>query len=633
MYLPHIKNLEKATRQTINVFGGYNHTHVISASEFYHMENMTSDMYPVLSVRGERQQLTGGGYLPEDVFFCADVMADLLPPRLVLNGLYPGYDLGLVSGVRHSMAMMDAYLVIFPEGVYVNTVDTEEWGSLEDRRHMDGPKGALPACHRLEVISCDENGDKRILTQKTGLPDSYKFTDGDREYLFFPSVGLVYRYDADKDKLGEVGKPYVKITNSITLPTYTDEADLKAQCKLLQTWTVGLKANDYVELSGLTGDADFLNGKHVVRRVNSSTDYGEGWIVVEGYVAGGGISYSLGETNEETAPWVQHVIPPLDYVISCGNRLWGCRYGEGHNGEFVNEIYATELGDFRRWYFLADDSKADNAWIASIGHMGAFTGAVSYGGRPYFFKQDRIFSVYGEDATTFGYTDFVERGVQAGCDRSLCVLDGVLYYKALDGIVAFDGSSTSLISSALGAVRYKNAVGGGVGGKYYVSMKEMGTGNASLFVYDTRRGLWHREDGFAPVRMATDVSGHLWGLTADGVLTFIGGDPTNLRGVKEGRVPWMVETGIWGLDDPDKKYVSRISLRLSLDVGAYIKMSIQYDSVGDFEQVLFYEGVNLQTLTLPVTPRRCDHMRIRLEGKGNVRIYGITKTIEGGSDQ
>ena len=585
MYLPHIKNLEKATRQTINVFGGYNHTPVIGENEFYNMTNMTSDTYPALSARGQRQYLSGGGYTPADVFFCGDVMADLLPPRVVLNGALPAYDLGLRSDVRHSVVMQGAYLLIFPEGVYINTVNPGERGSLEDRRYIDGPKGAMPACHSLSVISCDENGNLRSLTKKGGLPDSYKYTEGDREYLYFPNVGLVYRYDAEKDVLGEVGKPYVKITNKIAVSNYADEAELKAQCEMLQAWTVGLKANDYIELSGFTGDADLLNGKHVVRCVNPITDFGDGWMVVEGYIENS-VSYSLGETTKETAPSVQHVIPKLDYVISCENRLWGCRYGEAHNGEFVNEIYATELGDFRRWYFLADDSQADNAWIASIGHTGPFTGAVSYGGRPYFFKQDRIYSMYGSDATTFGYTEIPERGVQAGCDRSLCVLDGVMYYKSLDGIVAFDGSSTTLISSALGAVRYKDAVGGGVDGKYYVSMTEMGTGKPSLFAYDTRYGLWHREDGFAPVRMATDFTGHLWGLTADGVLTFIGGDPTDLRGVKEGLVPWMVETGIWGLDDPDKKYVSRISLRLSLDVGAYIKMSTWRRNTHDLHTTL-----------------------------------------------
>lgn len=627
MFLPHMKHAERGVRQTITTFGGYDHAAVIPDNCFYDMKNLTSDMYPVLAVRGERQQVTGGGYAPEDVFFCADVMVDLLPPRMVLNGALPGFDLGLISGVSHSIAMMGAYLVIFPEGVYINTANTEERGSLEDRRYMDGPKGVMPACHSLSVISCDENGDKRILTEKTGLPASYKYTEGDREYLYFPSVGLVYKFDAEKDVLGEVGKPYVKITNGITAPTYTDKVELKAQCEMLQAWTLGLKANDYVKLSGFTGDADFLNGKHVARCVNPTTDYGEGWMVVEGYVSGENVSYSLGESTKETAPSVAHVIPPLDYVISCGNRLWGCRYGEGHNGEFVNEIYCTAEGDIRRWLYLADASASDNAWAASIGHAGPFTGAVSYGGRPYFFKQDRIYAVYGSDASTFGYTELVERGVQVGCDRSLCVLDGVLYYKAQDGIVAFDGSSTRLISDALGAVRYKNAVGGGVDGKYYVSMTDVATEKTSLFVYDARRGLWHREDGFAPMRMAADDLGNLWGLL-DGKLTLLRYGGGNLRGMEEGLVPWMAETGIWGLDDPDRKYISRLSLRLSLDVGAYIKVSIQYDSVGSFEQVLFYEGVNLQTVTLPIIPRRCDHMRLRLEGEGNVRIYALTRTVE-----
>ena len=624
MYLPHIKNLEKSTRRTVNVFGGYNHTPVIGENEFYNMTNMTSDMYPVLSVRRQRRNTLGGIFKTTDVFMGGGVKAYLMSdPYVYLNGTIDSYNLGIQSDARHSMVMMGAYLVIFPEGVYINTMDTEERGSLAEKRYMDGPTGPEPAGHGVSIRLCDEDGNARSVTSKSGLPETYHRAEGDKDYLYFPRVGLIYRWDEENQKLLEEGDSYIKIENDAAVPV----GDIKAQYELMRAWCKDIQPNDYVELGGFTGDAEFINGKHVVKNVCPSVDYGSGWIVVKGYVDGI-ISAPLSALDRDATPYISHVIPPLDYVISCNNRLWGCRYGEAHNGEFVNEIYATAEGDIRRWLYLADDSASDNAWAASIGHAGPFTGAVCYAGKPYFFKNDRIYAVYGSDATTFGYSEIPERGVQAGCDRSLCVLDGILYYKAQDGIVAFDGSSTRLISDALGAVRYKNAVGGGVDGKYYVSMTDVATEKPSLFVYDARRGLWHREDGFAPVRIASDVSGRLWGLSGDGSLTFLGGDDTNVNGRAEGLVPWMAETGIWGLDDPDKKYVSRISLRLSLDVGAYIKVSIQYDSVGSFEQVLFYEGVNLQTVTLPIIPRRCDHMRLRLEGEGNVRIYALTRTVE-----
>lgn len=53
MYLPDHRLINK-NRSYINVFGGYNHNPVISDAEFYDMQNMTADKYPVLSSREAR---------------------------------------------------------------------------------------------------------------------------------------------------------------------------------------------------------------------------------------------------------------------------------------------------------------------------------------------------------------------------------------------------------------------------------------------------------------------------------------------------------------------------------------------------------------------------------------------------
>ena len=81
----------------------------------------------------------------------------------------------------------------------------------------------------------------------------------------------------------------------------------------------------------------------------------------------------------------------MDFVIESGNRLWGCRYGKALNGETVNEIYASKLGDFRNWYCFAGIST--DSYTASVGTDGAFTGAVTYMGRPIFFKGEKRLSI------------------------------------------------------------------------------------------------------------------------------------------------------------------------------------------------------------------------------------------------
>lgn len=79
--------------------------------------------------------------------------------------------------------------------------------------------------------------------------------------------------------------------------------------------------------------------------------------------------------------------PDMDFVCQCGNRLWGCRYG--NDGEKnINELYCCALGDFKNWnqYLgLSTDS-----WRASVGSDGVWTGAVNYLGSPVFFKENCI---------------------------------------------------------------------------------------------------------------------------------------------------------------------------------------------------------------------------------------------------
>ena len=102
--------------------------------------------------------------------------------------------------------------------------------------------------------------------------------------------------------------------------------------------------------------------------------------------------------------------------------------------------------------------------------------------------------------------------------------------------------------------------------------------------------------------------------------------------VKEGDYEWYAESGNIGYSSPDNKYVSRINLRMSLEFGANVDFYIQYDSSGKWEHKFNMAGTGTRTFTIPVIPKRCDHFKYKLVGKGNCKIFSITKTIEEGSD-
>ena len=98
-------------------------------------------------------------------------------------------------------------------------------------------------------------------------------------------------------------------------------------------------------------------------------------------------------------------------------------------------------------------------------------------------------------------------------------------------------------------------------------------------------------------------------------------------------IKWSAETGIMGMYTPDKKYISKLNIRLSLNVGTKIYFFAQYDSCGDWELLCSLNGTSLRSFTIPVKPKRCDHFRLKIEGEGEAKIFSIIKTLEQGSDR
>lgn len=100
----------------------------------------------------------------------------------------------------------------------------------------------------------------------------------------------------------------------------------------------------------------------------------------------------------------------------------------------------------------------------------------------------------------------------------------------------------------------------------------------------------------------------------------------------EGKVKWMVETGELGISSPDMKYISRINIRMSMDIGSEMDIYARYDLEEEWVHVCNIRGTNLRSFSIPIKPRRCDHMKLKIVGEGAGKIYSLTKTIEQGSD-
>ena len=572
------------SREMISTFAGYDHNRSIAANAFYDMKNMSSDGYPLLQSRARRgvvrQMETPQGILAKDAMAWAD------GGKLYYNGAEI-VGLTLTEGEKQ-LVSMGAYLLIWPDKKYLNTKDLTDFGGLEASYASSGT---------VTYLLCGADGSP---------------------------LSKVSATKPEEPKGGEYWIDTTQTPHSLMMWSESSEMWIGVATVYTKIQAVGIgkpfQEGDGVEISGAAygGDSDVvqaqfeeLNGTKIIYAKD------EDYIVVVGLID---LTY---EQTEGTVT-VKRAVPDMDYVCEAQNRIWGCKYGMV-DGKAVNELYCCALGDFKNWNrFLGI---ATDAWAASVGSDGAWTGAANYLGYPTFFKENVIHRIAISSAGAHQVTETVGRGVQNGSGKSLCVVNEVLYYKAREGVCAYDGSFPSAVGEALGDVRYHSAVGGGCGGKYYLSMQD-GANAWHLFCYDTAKGLWHREDDLHALCF-TQMDGELYAIDAETkqLLALHGS-----QGTPETAVKWAAETGLIGYTTVEQKYVSRFNLRMLLPRGSRADMYIQYDSDGVWHHCGHMEGVGTKSFLLPVRPRRCDHFRLRIEGEGEVRVYSFAKILETGSD-
>ena len=592
MRLPELNDIP-TERDMISVFNGYNHNLVIEENEFYDMRNMSSSSYPSLSPRKKRGILSSiklndeSSYSltsPEGIL-SKDALCVIDGKDVVINGYkIPDFVSDDESMLPKHIVSMGAYVIIFPDKKYINTPNmTSDKGSLEAKRVLK--EGTVTfTVSDIDGVDYDAGIDK---------PES----PADGQYWLDIENKSLKQYSADRGEWISVPVVYIKMT-------YDD---------------IGETFNQYdaVYLDGITAaGVESLNQKTSVI-YKTGSDYLLFVGLIDNAVQA---AQSLSEASPVT---VYRKVPDMDYICESQNRLWGCRYGIV-GGNPVNEIYASKLGDPKNFYCYMGLST--DSYAVSVGSDGVFTGAATHLGYPIFFKENCFHKIYGSYPAQYQVQTTNARGVQKGSFRSLCTVNETLFYKSAKDIVAYDGSLPSGISAPLGNVYYKNAAAGSVGGKYYVSMQSS-DGDWNMFVFDTEKGLWHKEDE----TQASMFCCH------DNDLYFIDASDNKIKsvssssGTAEEDVEWFCESGIIGFEYPNNKYVSNFHIRMLPAKDAKVSAYIKYDSVGDWEHKGTVEGKTLRSFVLPVIPRRCDHFKIKLEGRGDVKIISFSKVLETGS--
>lgn len=591
MQFPYLQTVSQH-REMTTAFGGYNHQMSCQEGQFYDMKNMTAQYFPVLSPRQNRGIVRSfknpQGILDKEELMWID------DKKLYING-----EEKTLTGVEFTddapktLAKMGAYVIIMPDRIWYN-VDNGESGYMEHTV-------SVPSGSKITFSLCDANGGV-ITWHNASYYESNTPQDGDYMMTTVNGKASLKAYSAATSIWVTVATTYVQIGASGIGKGFEKEDGVK-----LTIDSVEALKNIFVN------EED--NGK-----ISTNTciiDKTDDFITIVGI-----LGENLEFTDKEML--VERKVPDMAFITECNNRLWGCSK-DGH------ELYCCKLGDVKNWNCFKGVST--DSWAATVGSDGKFTGAITYLGYPMFFKEDSLIKISPSSYGAHQTKETKCRGVQKGSHNSLAILNETLYYKSSTDVCGYNGSIPYSISNELGDEVYHNAVAGVIGDRYYISMSDT-KGKYNLFVYDSKRDLWCKEDETKAIAFC----GH------DDDLYFVDAKDNIMKSIKgtllydtsekeiEHKFDWFVESGTIGYSTPDHKYVARVNLRITLELGTNVDFYIQYDSNGEWEHKFNMSGTGTRTFSVPFIPRRCDHFKYKISGRGMCKVHSITKTLEEGSD-
>ena len=616
--MPALTPGQTSVRMT-SAFYGYNHNEIISDGEMYDMQNMCGDLYPLLSPRKKRgitsMDAEGAVRIPLTGIHGRDQLVFVRGSQVFWNmEPVPGVELSTDPAFcPKKIVSFGAYVCIWPDKQYFNTANLSDCGSMERAWSGNGRDVSLAMCR---VDGTDYNLEQIVISADAPADPH----GGDMWIDQSGSNDVLRQWSDSTEEWVEVATTFVRIAcNGIG---------------------AGLKEYDAIDLSGLAPSDTLDPTDPAAGRIRRQVEALNGSFIVyarsEHYVVVAGLLSQTQGSLKDQEVRADLKIPDLDYVCESNNRLWGCKYGLV-NGEVVNEIRASKLGDFRNWNCFMQ--LATDSYTASVGTDGAFTGAITQRGYPVFFKENCIHRVTGQTPSTFGIQTTVARGVQRDCWRSLAVVSENIYYKARNAVMMYDGNMPQPISDKLGELFYTDARAGVLGDKYYLSMMDQ-HGRWRLFNYDTKHGNWFKEDAVHALGFGS-VGDELFYIDEDAnTLVTVRGSMGDL----EEDFDWAAEFDLYGTnyiqggmnDSPARirngKYLSMFKIQMYLEPGSFIRLWIKYNDEPLYEFMGERRGTELKTFVLPVIPKRCDHIRFKLTGKGEARIYNISRIMEVGGD-
>lgn len=592
-YLPQLSEIDRE-RDMVREFRGLNHNEVISDGQFYDMQNLSSDAYPVLTARKPRtlcKTVTSGSRMS-----AGEHMAWCDGQHFYYNGSQK-----FACAMPDNIVRMGAYFCLFPQGIVYNSHD-DTVKNIAETVEATAQLNIYPAIKKIKPGGGWEISQANYVASETEPLNTSQY------WLDTGNTPIVLKQYSKDFKI------WVSVPTSLLGFSFIFNDDLP-----IGTFVQKFKAGDAVTISGLTGDLAELNSSFIINEVTL-----QGFVVeVNSFIL------KIPSDFVTVSMKVERTFPAMDYVCECGNRLFGCSTAK-------HEIYSSKLGDPLNWNVFSGIST--DSYAATIGSPGEFTGIASYRSNVLFFKEDMIHVLSGTRPANFQIDTIECRGMQRGSNNSAAVVNETLFYKSDSGIMAYNGNLPELVSDAFGEYNTGHVISSGTDGKKYYCCLVTGDDECHLMVYDVLRGIWTREDSIA-VRDFSAIGNNLY-MMYDGKIYDLHTGTSVETGeawkdetlVDEKDVMWYATTGAIGLDSPYEKYIAALMLRVQMDSGGTIRVETSYDEENNFVEVARITADKLRSVTLNIVPRRCDTMRIRLSGRGKFKLFSISKEIEGGGN-
>ncbi len=316
---------------------------------------------------------------------------------------------------------------------------------------------------------------------------------------------------------------------------------------------------------------------------------------------------SLTIPTEDVTIIIERHIPDLDFICERENRLWGVSNAE-------RTVYASALGDPAE--FWQYDGVSTDSYAVAIGSEGEFTAICSYNSATVIFKEKQVYKILGSYPEEFYMLDYRMHGVQKGCERSLAVINEVLFYKGVFGIYTLTSGTPQLISYNLGNKLFNNAVAACDSRQYTISMEDE-DGNGAVYSYDLTHGIWVKTDN-ARFEALCCVKNTLYMLQNGTVLKSSGADEL---------VEWLCEF----VPTCEKTFLQKIftKLFLCIELQGEMRVEINVDRTG-WKQVYETNTKSLVPVTVPLLLPRCHRVQIRLSGTGKMLLREMTRELHAG---